>query len=200
MNGCTPDPAFDPATCQQTVNRWIVGEMVKLRSQIDGALDAYRFNDAAQAAYQSTWNTFCDWYLEFTKPILNGDDAAAAAETRAATGWALDQLLLLLHPFMPFVTEELWDQLGGDARGEKLIKASWPDYADDLIDHPAMAEMDWVVRLISTIRTLRSEMNMPAGAKIPALMRGMDSQTAARLDRHRDLVLIKRLGRISAID
>ena len=177
MNGCLPDRSFDPASCKETVNRWIVGEMVKLRLQIDGALDAYRFNDAAQAAYQSTWNTFCDWYLEFTKPILTGDDAEAAAETRAATAWALDQLLLLLHPFMPFVTEELWGQLGGDGRGEKLIKAAWPDYDDGLVDQAAMAEMDWVVRLIQTIRTLRSEMNVPAGAKIPALLRGMDAET-----------------------
>ncbi len=197
MNGCLPDRSFDPASCKETVNRWIVGEMVKLRQQIDGALDAYRFNDAAQAAYQSTWNTFCDWYLEFTKPILNGDDEAAAAETRAATGWALDQLLLLLHPFMPFVTEELWGQLGGEARGDKLIKASWPDYDDGLVDQAAMAEMDWVVRLIQTIRTLRAEMNVPAGAKIPSLLRGMDGETAARLERHRDLVL--RLARLETI-
>jgi len=197
MNDCRPDPAFDPATCQETVNRWIVGEMAKLRSQIDTALEAYRFNDAAQAAYQTTWNLFCDWYLEFTKPILTGDDAAAAAETRAATGWALDQLLLLLHPFMPFVTEELWRELGGETRGDLLIRAGWPDYGDDLIDHDAVAEMDWVLRLISTVRTVRSEMNVPAGAIIPALLRGAGPGTTARLDSHRDLIL--RLARLETV-
>ena len=198
MNDCRPDPKFDPAACEQTVNRWIVGEMAKLRQDIDAALEVYRFNDAAQAAYQSTWNTFCDWYLEFTKPILTGGDEAAAAETRSATGWALDQLLLMLHPFMPFVTEELWRELGGAARGEMLIRAAWPNYGDEVVDTEAMAEMEWVVRLISTIRTVRSEMTVPAGAKIPALLRGAGAQTAARLDRHRDLVL--RLARLNSID
>ena len=197
MNACRPDPTFDPAACNETVNRWIVGGMVKLRSQIDDALEAYRFNDAAQAAYQTTWNTFCDWYLEFTKPILNGGDMAAAAETRAATAWALDQLLLMLHPFMPFITEELWRELGGDERDELLIKAAWPDYADGLVDPEATAELDWVVRLISSVRTVRAEMNVPGGAKIPALLRDANDKTEKRLARHRDLIM--RLARLDSV-
>ena len=198
MNGCVSDPAFDPAACTQTVNRWMVGEMARLRLRLDGALDTYRFNEAAQAAYQTAWNTFCDWYLEFTKPILTGSDAATIAETRKATGWALDQLLLMLHPFMPFVTEELWQQLAPEGRETALIRAAWPVYGEELVDAAASGEMDWVVRLISLIRGIRSEVNVPAGAKIVALLKDLDATALERLARHRDLVL--RLARLESID
>ncbi|MBT6205500.1 MAG: valine--tRNA ligase, partial [Rhodospirillaceae bacterium] len=196
MNDCVPDSTFDPASCKETGNRWIVGEMAKLRSQLENAMASYRFNDAAQAAYQSVWNVFCDWYLEFTKPILNGSDEAAMAETRAATGWALDQLLIMLHPIMPFVTEELWQELDGN-RETQLIRAGWPQYGDEAIDGEASAEMDWIVRLISLIRTIRSEVNVPAAAKITALLRDCNQQEQGRLARHRDLVL--RLARLDTI-
>jgi valyl-tRNA synthetase len=198
MNGCVSDPAFDPATCKQTVNRWMVGEMARLRLRLDGALDTYRFNEAAQAAYQTAWNTFCDWYLEFTKPILSGEDQAAIDETRKATGWALDQLLLMLHPFMPFVTEELWQQLAPEGRESPLILAGWPGYGEEAVDAAASAEMDWVVRLISLIRGTRSEVNVPAGAKIVVLLKDLDAAASARLDRHRDLIM--RLARLESID
>ncbi len=197
MNGCVSDPAFDPSACTQTVNRWMVGEMARLRLRLDGALDAYRFNEAAQAAYQTAWNTFCDWYLEFTKPILSGGDEAAIEETRKATGWALDQLLLMLHPFMPFVTEELWQQLAPQGRETALIRAGWPEYGEEMVDAEASAEMDWVVRLISLIRGTRSEVNVPAGAKIAVLLKDLDATAEGRLERHRDLIL--RLARLESI-
>ena len=188
MNGCPPDPDFDPSACKETVNRWIVGEVARLRVRVDEAMEAYRFNDAAQAVYQAAWNVFCDWYLEFTKPILNGSGEAAAAETQACAAWALDQLLIVLHPIMPFVTEELWRRL--DARREcRLIRARWPEYGEEAVDPGASSEMDWVVRLISLIRAIRAELNVPAGARIAARLKGGGEVAAARLDRHRESIL-----------
>ena len=197
MNGCEPDSTFDPTSCKETVNRWIVSEMARLRRRLDDALASYRFNDAAQAGYQAAWNIFCDWYLEFTKPILNGTDEVAIAETRAATAWALDQLLIMLHPIMPFVTEELWQQLD-DNRETQLIRAGWPDYGDEAVDAEAAAEMDWIVRLISLIRGIRAEANVPAGAKITALLKDGGVDAEARVARHRDLIL--RLARLETMD
>jgi valyl-tRNA synthetase len=197
MNECVAQPGFDPASVKLTVNRWIVGEVAKTAARAAEAIEAYRFNDAANALYQFTWNTFCDWYLEFTKPILNGDDAEAKAETRATTGWVLDEILQLLHPFMPFITEELWEKLG-TGREHGLIHASWPQFGSDIADASAEAEMDWVVRLISTVRGVRSEMNVPAGAQIPLLLKDASPGTVQRLDTYRDIIL--RMARLSSAD
>ncbi len=147
--------------------------------------------------YHFTWGSFCDWYLEFTKPILAGGDAAAAAETRATIGWVLGQLLHLLHPFMPFITEELWEHLGG-AKDGRLITAAWPSYGDGLIDADTAAEIDWVIRLISEVRAVRAEMNVPGGAEISLLMRDANGTNQARMERHRDL--IARLARLSSLE
>jgi valyl-tRNA synthetase len=190
-------PDFDPKTCKLAVNRWIVGQLARTGQEVDAALAAYRFNDAANVLYHFTWGSFCDWYLEFTKPILTGGEPAAAAETRATIGWVLGQLLHLLHPIIPFVTEELWEHLGGAEKG-RLITAPWPVYDDESIDTEAMAEMDWVIRLISEVRAVRAEMNVPAAAKIPLLLRDADAANVARLDRHRGL--IERLARLSSLD
>ncbi|EWY42242.1 valyl-tRNA synthetase [Skermanella stibiiresistens SB22] len=200
MNGCVPVPGFDAQAVKLTANRWIAGEVAKTAARTAEAIEAYRFNDAAGALYQFTWNTFCDWYLEFTKPILNGDDEAAKAETRATTAWVLDEILHLLHPFMPFITEELREQLGGGTGtgGTGLIRAAWPVFGPEMEDAAAQAEMDWVVRLISTVRTVRSEMNVPAGAQIPMLLKDAGTETARRLDTHRDLIL--RMARLSSAD
>ena len=195
MNGCLPDAGFDPASCRRTVNRWIVGEMAGLRLRLDEAMAAYRFDEAAQALYRAAWNVFCDWYLEFTKPILAGDDEAAAAETRRTAGWALDRLLVMLHPVMPFVTEELWRRLD-ENRPTRLIACRWPgDEAP--IDAAAAAEMDWVVRLISLVRTVRAELNVPPAARLAALLKDGGAAAEARLERHRRLVL--RLARLESI-
>ena len=198
MNDCSPDPAFDPASCTETANRWIVGEVAALRMRFDEALEAYRFNDAAQAVYQGIWNIFCDWYLEFTKPILIGPDSRAASETRNVSGWALDQLLMILHPIMPFVTETLWNELDSE-RAIPLIGSPWPEYGTELIDPEAAREMNWVVRLVTLIRTIRAELNVPAASRIDAFLRNADDEVAARLERHREpIVRLARLESLSA--
>jgi len=163
------------------------------------ALGEYRYNDAAGAIYRFTWNTFCDWYLEFTKPILADKESAAAVETRAVTAWVLEQLLHLAHPFMPFVTEELWDKLApeGRARDTMLVTADWPRFGPALVDAKARDEMGWVVRLISEIRAVRAEMNVPPAAKFALFHMGANDETRARLARHREL--IERLARVSEI-
>ena len=195
LNGCLPDASFDPASCRQTANRWIVGEMAGLKRRLDRALADYRFDEAAQALYRVAWNVFCDWYLEFTKPVLAAGERAAADETRRTAGWALDRLLLMLHPVMPFVTEELWQRLD-ENRPAPLIASRWPgDEAP--VDAEAAAEMDWVVRLISLVRTVRAEVNVPAAARIAALVKDGGADAEARLERHRDPIL--RLARLESI-
>ena len=199
MNECARVEGFDPAAVQQTVNKWITGEAARTASEITLALEAYRFNDAANAAYRFVWNVFCDWYLEFIKPLLMGEDEAAKAETRATAAWVLDQILLMLHPFMPFVTEELWQRTGekGPKRESLLVTAAWPIHTG-LGDKAADTEMDWVIRFISDVRSVRAEMNVPAGAKIALLIKDASAESLARLERHRSL--IDRLARLSSVD
>jgi len=192
-NGCAPDPGFDPARCEERVNRWIVGEAARAARAVTAALDAYRFDAAAGAVYHFTWDVFCDWYLEFSKPVLSGPDGPARAETRATAAWVLDTILGLLHPFMPFVTEELWGRLD-EGRAGTLIAAPWPAPAEGIGDAEAAAEMDWVVRLVTAVRAVRAEMNVPAGARIPLGLRGAAPETAGRLERHREV--IARLARL----
>jgi len=200
MNGCAADPAFVPAACSETVNRWIVGEVRKTSVAVAEAIEAYRFNEAAAALYQFFWGTFCDWYLEFTKPILQTPEGEpehpAAAETRAATAWALNRALHLLHPIMPYITEELWASFGEDA-GTLLIRRPWPELPAALVDPTVEAEMDWLVRLISEVRSIRSEMNVPPSAQIPLILTGASEATRGRIDRYRDLIL--RLARLSDV-
>ena len=197
MNECRPVAGFEPSGVEHTVNRWIVGEMARLTARVDTALDTYRFNEAAGALYQIAWGTFCDWYLEFIKPLLMGEDEAAKAETRATCAWALDQLILLLHPFMPFISEELWQHMG-ERRDTPLIRSAWPKLAAEMADADADREMDWVIRLISQIRAVRSELNVPAGSKIPLVLDGASEESAARLNANRDL--IDRLARLESAE
>jgi valyl-tRNA synthetase len=200
MNGCVPVAGFDPAAARLTVNRWIVGQVAETAAKVTEALEAYRFNEAAGALYQFVWGTFCDWYLEFIKPILQGNEAAGQAETRATAAWALDQVLHLLHPIMPFVTEELWDKLAGD-RPHRLVAANWPFFAGGLGDAQAGAELDWLVGLISTVRSVRSEMNVPPGAEIPLVLRNAGAEIRRRLEAHHDLIVrLARLSRLEASD
>jgi valyl-tRNA synthetase len=200
MNGCTPVADFDPATCTLTVNRWIIGETARAGAEIVDALDGYRFNDAAHAAYQFAWHQFCDWYLEFTKPILQDGDATAEAEAevRATTSWVLDQLLKFLQPIMPFVTEELWRQLAPtEGRSGMLMLEAWPVFGDDFRAPDAEAEMDWVVRMVSELRAVRSEMNVPPSAELPLTLTGASEATVRRLETNEGLLL--RLARLSTI-
>ncbi|MGQ3068384.1 MAG: valine--tRNA ligase [Brevundimonas sp.] len=200
MNEARRVAAFDPAGAEQTINRWIRGELVKAERQVSQALEAGRFDDAASALYRFVWNVFCDWYLELAKPVFNGADEAAKAETRAMTAWTLDQTLKLMHPVMPFITEELWDKTAGEGapRDEAtLIGASWPALPDNFVDVGAEAEIGWLVDLVTEIRQLRAEMNVPPSAKPPLAFVSPDATTAERMARHRDLILT--LGRVSEL-
>jgi valyl-tRNA synthetase len=200
MNEARRVEGFDPAAVNQTINRWIRGELTKAERQVSAAIEGGRFDDAASALYRFVWNVFCDWYLELAKPVFTGADEAARAETRAMTAWTLDQTLKLMHPVMPFTTEELWDQLAADGapRAEAtLIGAAWPDLPDAFIDASAEAEIGWLVDLVTEIRGLRAEMNVAPSAKPPLAFVAPDAATADRISRHRDLILT--LGRVSEV-
>ena len=199
MNEARRVEGFDPATVEQTINRWIRGELTKAERAVSGAIEGGRFDDAAGALYRFVWNVFCDWYLELAKPVFNGSDEAAKAETRAMTAWTLDQILKLLHPVTPYSTEELWAELGreGPARETLLIGAQWPDLPDSFVDTDAEAEIGWLVDLVTEIRGLRGEMNVPPSAKPPLTFVAPDAATEARIARHHDLLLT--LARVSEI-
>ncbi|WP_421729061.1 valine--tRNA ligase [Brevundimonas sp.] len=200
MNEAVRVEGFDPATVEQTINRWIRGELLKAERQVSEAIEGGRFDDAASALYRFVWNVFCDWYVELSKPVLQGTDEAAKAETRAMTAWTLDQTLKLLHPVMPFITEELWDELGkeGPARDEpSLIAATWPALPDSFVDTGAEAEIGWLVDLITEVRQLKAEMNVPPGAKPPLSFVSPDAETAERIAWHQPLILT--LARVSEI-
>ena len=190
MNECAVWDEFDPRSPVQTVNKWIVGETAKAAAAVTRELEERRFNEAAGALYKFVWNVYCDWYLEFIKPLLNGEDEAAKQETRRTAAWVLDQILIMLHPFMPFITEELWAKTAeyGAKRKGMLIVEAWPELSDGLIDANAEAEIEWMVRLIEETRSTRSELNVPAGAKIPLLLIGADQATQSRLERYQDLI------------
>ncbi len=196
MNECAVWDQFDPRSPRQTVNRWIVGECAKAVLDVTRELEARRFNEAAGVLYKFVWNVYCDWYLEFIKPLLNGEDEGAKTETRRTAAWALDQILIMLHPFMPFITEELWARTGeyGQKRSGMLITEAWPKLSADLIDAEAETEIDWMVRLIAETRSTRSELNVPPAARIPLLLVGADPATEARLERYQEL--IDRLARL----
>jgi valyl-tRNA synthetase len=194
MNGATFDPAFTPATLSNTVNRWIVGEAQKTLATLTEQLDAYRFDLSSSTLYEFIWNVFCDWYLEFAKPIMTGDDEAAKAETRATMGWVLRQTLIMAHPFLPYVTESLWQDL---VKGDGLLMTQrWPEPNAAFAYTPAQAEMNWVVRLITTVRGVRSELNVPAGAQIPVLLKDAGTATKDRLATHE--AILKRLARVAS--
>ena len=179
MNECVRQRDFDPKSAKQTVNRWIAGETNRAAAAVTSAIRDYKFNEAANAAYEFTWGTFCDWYVELTKPILNGTDEEAKAETRVMTAWVLDQILKILHPIMPFITEELWGRMVevGEHRHSLLCLAQWPDLSG-LGDADADAEIGWLIALISEIRSVRSEMNVPAAAKVPLVLVGASKRNA----------------------
>ncbi len=181
-----------------TVNRWIAGESERSAAAVTEALEAYRFNEAAAVIYHFLWHVFCDWYLELIKPILAGDDQDAATETRAMAAFVLDRALKLLHPFMPFVTEELWAKRAaeGEARDSLLMLALWPEHLG-LQNAEADAEIGWLIRLVSEVRSVRAEMNVPAGAHVPLVVSGASEETEARALRHEETLL--RLARLETI-
>ena len=180
---------------KETVNRWIVGETVKTLNEVNIAFDQFRFNDAAQALYSFVWGTVCDWYVELSKPLLNSDDSKIKNETRQTMGWVIDHCLILLHPIMPFITEELWETLS--KRNEMLVHCDWPEYDSALIDHAADLEMNWVVNLIESIRSARAQLRVPAGLKIPMIFVEMDSEAKQAWENNSEM--IQKLARITEL-
>ena len=198
MNGCVRREGFDPSKVKSTLNKWIYAETAATAAAVTEAIESYRFNDAAGEVYRFVWNRFCDWYVEFAKPVFMGSDEDAKAETQAMAAWALDEILKLLHPFMPFVTEELWAVLGeeGPKRETLLCLADWPKLAKKG-DSKAAAEVNWVIDLVSEIRSLRSEMNVPAASMLPLTVSGAEKETKALAKRYDSF--IKRMARLSDI-
>jgi valyl-tRNA synthetase len=199
MNDCIRLAGFGPRDNRLALNRWIVGSTARAVDTVTKAIADYRFNEAANAAYDFVWGTFCDWYLELAKPILTGDDEGAKIETRATAAYVLDQILKLLHPFMPFVTEELWAETGkiGPKREKLLILTEWPDMTG-LEEPAATAELDWLIALVSGIRSVRQEMNVPGGAKIRLVVVGAGEETGTRVETH--LGSLTRLARLDSVD
>jgi valyl-tRNA synthetase len=197
MNECKPVDGFDPSSVKSVLNKWIIGKVVDAERRTRAAIDSYRFNDIASAIYQFTWGTYCDWYLELIKPVLQGDDGEAKEEARATAAWALDQILLLAHPVIPFITEELW-QKTHPARPSRLIAADWPVYSDELINTEVNEQIDWVVRLITQIRAVRAEMNVPAGAKVPMYLKDAGEKATEYLATNMDVIL--RLARLESAE
>ena len=198
MNQCVTVPEFEPKSAKETLNRWIAHETGKATREITEAIEAYKFNDAAGAAYRFVWNVFCDWYLELAKPLLQGADGPAKQETRAMTAWVRDEILKLLHPFTPFVTEELWRVTAQDGatREGLLALASWPKH-EALDDVEAEAEIGWVVDLVTAIRSVRAEMNITPATAIPLVLATASVATQARAARWAEMM--RRLARLSDI-
>jgi valyl-tRNA synthetase len=196
MNECKPSADFDPTQVSQTVNKWIIGETARTLATVDKALEQHRFNDAAGALYAHVWGKVCDWYVELAKPLFQGDDAAAKAETQATMAWAIDQCLILLHPIMPYITEQLWDDI--TIRDNMLVHQDWPTYTmADLVDDAADREMNWVIALIEQVRSVRTELRVNAGAKIPMIQ--LDLDEAAETALAGNMAMIKRLARIEEV-
>lgn len=197
MNGVKRNDEFWLNDAKLTVNRWILTELTRASREVTDAITTYRFNEAAGTAYRFVWNTFCDWYLELLKPIFMGDDAAAKAETQAVAAFVLDEIYKLLHPMMPFMTEELWAHTAGEGkeRSTLLCHAAWP--APDFEDAAAAAEINWLVDIVSGIRSVRSEMNVPPAAIAPLVFVGANEVTLERLKRHQSA--IARLARVGEI-
>ncbi|WP_457583064.1 valine--tRNA ligase [Ensifer canadensis] len=198
MNGVTNSDGFIPEASSLTINRWILTELSRTIRDVTEALEGFRFNEAAGSLYRFVWNQFCDWYLELLKPVFSGEDEAAKRESQACVAYVLDEIYKLLHPFMPFMTEELWDQTAGEGRerASLLCHAEWPSasYADDA----AADEINWLIDLVSGIRSVRSEMNVPPAATAPLIVVAANALTRERLERHASA--IGRLARVEHID
>jgi len=197
MNGVKSDPSFLPETTSLAINRWILTELTRAQSEVTEAVEHFRFNDAATALYRFVWNQFCDWYLELLKPIFAGENEAAKAEAQACAAYVLEEIYKLLHPFMPFMTEELWAHTAGEgaARETLLCHADWP--ALSFSDEHAAADINWLIDLVSGIRSARAEMNVPPSAVAPLVVVGANGVTRSRLEHHE--AAIKRLARVGDI-
>ncbi|MFA6265536.1 MAG: valine--tRNA ligase [Pseudolabrys sp.] len=196
FNGAARVEGFDPKSAKETLNRWIAHETQKALHEVAAAIGEYKFAEAANAAYRFVWNVYCDWYVELSKPLLTGPDGVSKDETRAMAAWALDEILKMLHPFMPFITEELWRVTAeqGPKRETLLALAPWSKL-EGLTDDNAETEIGWVIDLITAVRSLRAEMNI--NVNIPLVLAGVPAETQARADRWAEF--IKRLARVSEL-
>ena len=193
MNGVARDAAFVPGDAKLTINRWILTELTRTAKAVTEGIETYRFNEAASSIYRFVWNQVCDWYLELLKPVFSGTDEAAKAEARACAAYVLEETYKLLHPFMPFMTEELWAHTAD--RDGLICHAGWPQ--PFFADAEAADDINWLVDLIGGIRSVRAEMNVPPGAKAPLVMVGASELTRVRLERHD--AAIARLARIESV-
>lgn len=200
MNDALSHEGFEPTSAKFAPNQWIIHEVKAATEEIDKAIEGYRFNEAANAVYQFVWGTFCDWYLEISKPLL-AQDGEAADEVRKTTSWALSQILILLNPFMPYITEELYAGFYKDGADDRLITGQWPEYGAEYSNDAAKSEMEWVQTIVGEIRSVRADMNVPAGAKIALLVKGASEQTQARINAHKEVICkMARLSDISLTD
>ena len=197
MNECKTVKGFDENSAKLAINKWIIAKAKQAAKEVTDNLDSFRFSEAANAVYQFAWGTFCDWYIELTKPVFYGDNEEQKAETRAVAAWVLDRILLILHPFMPFITTELWNNTA--ERDTKLIHARW--VRDEQIDTNALSEIDWAIDLISSIRSLRAEMNIPAGAKLSIKLKDANNVSQNNVKTLEKLICsLARLENIECVD
>ena len=195
LNDCRYNPEFDPNKCKLAINNWIIFELKNAVSKIESSIQNYRFNDAANAIYNFSWATFCDWYIEFTKPILAGNDTDFVNETKATTMWVLKGILNSLNPIMPYITEELWDRLGF---GTLLIKEAWTPFDDVEPDVLAAKEIEWVVRLVSEIRSLRAETGVPRKSKTNLILKDAENNHQHYLTNNKNIIC--KLANLDEID
>jgi len=186
-NGIGASQSVAAPAATSAVNKWIVGEVVETVAEIDKALADLRFDAAANAIYHFVWDQFCDWYIELIKGQFD-------EETKAVAGWVLDQILVMLHPFMPFVTEELWSKMG--ERPYDLIVAQWPR-PEASVDASAKAEVEWLIALVGNVRAAKAELGIAPGARLTAHIAEPSTQTRATIERNAGV--IDRLARLEAI-
>ena len=197
MNECTTIKDFDENNVKLEINKWIVAKAKQATKEVTDNLNNYRFSDAANAVYQFAWGTFCDWYIELSKPVFYGEDETQKAETRATAAWVLDRILLILHPFMPFITTELWNN--NPSRDCKLINCPWIN--NEQINEDSLKEIDWAIDLISSIRSLRAEMNIPAGAKLSLKLKDANEQSQNNVTSLEKIICsLARLENIECVD
>lgn len=194
MNECYSVKDFDVTSAKLEISKWIMAKAKEASAEVTENLNSFRFSDAANAVYQFIWGTFCDWYIELIKPIFYGENADEIKEIRAVTAWTLDRILVMLHPFMPFITEELWDNL--TERSCKLIHAKWS--ADETVNADDKNEIDRAIDIISAIRSLRASMNLPAGAKLHAYVKDASAVTLTTIERQKTLIC--KLARLEELD
>lgn len=198
MNGVKHDPTFKPECAKLALNRWILTELSKTISAVTMGIENYKFNESAATLYRFIWNTFCDWYLELLKPIFQSENEEAKNEAQACTAWVLDEVYKLLHPFMPHMTEELWalTETQEIKREDMLALTKWPEKT--LIDEEAAADINWLIDVVTGIRSVRFEMNIPAATRAPLVVVEAGDVTRERVQRYD--ALLKKLARIEVID